>query len=271
MRVPGSFFYLYLVLTKPLFYVIILSHFRAAQRRVERTCTRVSQQGYTMSKRNNILVAVSVVLTLVITYGIIAKWAGNRNTRQYESVVTGSQRSAEDMRGLQTNLVKFRKDFVPAFLPQHLWGQELCSAVVVTAVNFITGKPTLKDGPAWKFSRVNAGRIKEVYSRPFETDFKWKTLNDGSHQLTEVFDRPIWLSKVLPMVNGTTDRLYVVGYHYSLTQNDEKLWDARSDAGLNTHVMLLLGRYDGNLVRLPYVARQGRRQNVPVPDRIALG
>jgi hypothetical protein len=188
--------------------------------------------------------AMIVVLTFVMCYGFIAWRAGVRNVREYDRIVTDVQRSAEDMRGLVDNLVKFHKDFVPAFLPQHLWCDEFCAASVVTAVNFTTGKKILKEGPAWMLSRVNKENLTEVYSRPNE-DFAWETIADGTHQLKENFDRPIWLSNVLRehMVNGTTNKLFIVGYHYSLTHNAEKVWAAKADR--NTHVMLLLGRYDG--------------------------
>lgn len=188
-------------------------------------------------------VALALLALGAAQYHYWIELAGSRNVLFYEKVVTGRKHSPEDMRGLVDNLMKFRKDLVPAFLPQYLWGEEYCAATVITAVNFITGKRTLAEAAAWKFSRVNTDRVTQVYSRPAD-DFEWKTLDDGTHQLQERFDRPIWLSRVLPLVNGTTDRLYVVGYHYSQTRNDEKLWDAHAD--LNTHMMLLLGRYDGS-------------------------
>lgn len=190
-----------------------------------------------------IVVALVIVFGFVMFYGFIAWRAGVRNQHEYDRIVTGTWRSAEDMRGLVDNLVKFRKDFVPAFLPEHLWDEEFCAATVVTAVNFIAGKKILNEAPAWKLSRTNT-ILNEVYSRPNE-DFTWETAADGTHLLKENFDRPIWLSNVLRehMVNGTTKKLFLVGYHYNMTQNAEKVWAAKADR--NTHVMLLLGRYDG--------------------------
>ena len=195
------------------------------------------------TRRVKITGAATILLLLIAFYGIVEWRARNENQRQYDAVVAGVQRSDADMRGLIDRLVQFRKEFVPAFLPQHLWSDEYCAATIVTAVNFLTGTRTLEDGAAWQFSRINAPRLKKLYERP--QDFAFEQTEKGAHRLVETFDRPMRLSEILAaqMSGGTTDRIVIVGYHYRQTQSDEKLWRAKAD--LNTHLMLLLGRYDG--------------------------
>jgi surface antigen len=192
------------------------------------------------------LAAGSVLVVLALTYGFLSWRQSVNNRTQYDTVVTGVHRSGADTRGLVDHMIDYRNEFVPAFLPQHVWSLEMCSAAVITAVNFTTGARTLKDGPAWKFRTTNEGRIEPLYDR--SDDFAFDTSDPEMPRLVEKFDRAISLTALLrsKMQNGTTDRLIVVGYHFSHTHSDRKLFAAQKEGGtLNSHLMLLLGKRDG--------------------------
>ncbi|MCX6780720.1 MAG: CHAP domain-containing protein, partial [Candidatus Magasanikbacteria bacterium] len=163
------------------------------------------------------------------------------NVEQYDAIVRDTQRSPADMRGLVDNMINLRGEFVPAFLPQAAWDQTMCAGTVETAVNMIAGTELLKNSTAWNFSQVNAAALKPIFDR--HQDFKF-VIEDDVPRLEETHDSSFQLSALLrhKLVGGTSDRLYVIGYHYHQTHSDRKIHDAHAD--VNSHLMLLLGKRD---------------------------
>ncbi|MBU1177794.1 CHAP domain-containing protein [Patescibacteria group bacterium] len=189
-----------------------------------------------------IAMVVFVVLGLVCggLFGTLF-WLGKREVeREWASKLSQTPRAPAEIRGLIDNLYHFRKEVVPSFVPQSGWDDELCAANVVGAVNFILGEERLKVAAAWKFSRANQDRLRLVYDRT--QDFKVE-----GQRVVEKKDRIFWLSRLLATHgrNGrlTSTRLYVIGYHYRQTRSDRLIINAGAD--INSHLMLVLGRYDG--------------------------
>jgi len=145
------------------------------------------------------------------------------------------RRSPEEIEGLVRNMVKYRQVTVPAFVPKSLWDKEYCAATVANATNFILGgSETLKTSAAWKFSTANRQRLRLVYDR--SADFVVQ-----EDKILEKTDRRVWLSRL----DIKPDRLYVVGYRYHETMAVPRIVEGLKSGGtINSHVMLLLGRYD---------------------------
>ncbi len=184
------------------------------------------------------LLLVWFVLILILS---IAYHVGNKDAvAEWESKFPQEKRIAAEIRGLVDNMVRLRYQNVPAFVPQYLWDKEMCAANVVNATNMILGEERLKSVAAWKFSRVNKKHLHKVYDR--SSDFRIK-----GNRIVEIRERNFWLSRILQTSGHgqalTSDRLYIVGYHYGFTRSDSKIIAAKQD--LNSHLMLLLGRYDG--------------------------
>jgi len=150
--------------------------------------------------------------------------------------------TAREIRGLVDNLYQYHENMIPSFVPQSGWEDELCAADVSGAVNFLLGEERLDTSvPAWLFSQVHAKHLNKVYDR--SEDF---AIKEGI-RVVETRDRTFWLSRILETVGHgaklTSDRLYIMGYHYQETQSDHRIIAAGAD--LNSHLMLILGRYDG--------------------------
>lgn len=200
--------------------------------------------------RNWRRLAITTGLVLVVVVGggwWLTRAAQSRLERQYKALVPNKQRTPAEMRGLVEQLLELRREIVPAFVPQNLWDEEMCDATVVTAVNAIVGTELLKTGPAWLFGRDNAEKLELVFDR--SEDFELTTNGGGKPRVVERVNTGFKLSSLLEhrvaAGGGTTDRLYVIGYHYSHTRSDTRIADNReAGGGLNSHVMLLLGRAD---------------------------
>lgn len=184
----------------------------------------------------------AVTLAAIIGY---TSYLGRQTVeKEWQSKFPEAPRARTDVRGLINNMVSYRHETIPAFIPQAGWDEELCAANVEGAVNLLLGEDKLRPAKAWEFAQVNRDKIKLVYER--ERDF---AIENGA--IVEKIDSRIWLAKILSLVgepgNRTSDRLYVVGYHYHFTHSDSKIIEAREHGGtLNSHLMLLLGRYDGS-------------------------
>lgn len=198
-----------------------------------------------MSRQRKIVVIsvvslLSILIILTLTFSI-SNCVGKKNaTSEWNDKFPQEKRSAAEIRGLVENMVRLRYQNVPAFVPQYLWDKEYCAANVVNATNMILGEKRLKSVAAWKFSRVNKKHLRKVYDR--SRDFRIK-----GKRIIEIKERSFWLSQILKTTGKgkllTSDRLYIVGYHYGFTRSDNKIIAAGQD--LNSHLMLLLGRYDG--------------------------
>ncbi len=185
------------------------------------------------------LIAI-LIGTLVLVAGIVFVKESAQTKHEWASKMPDAPRSMKEVRGLVDNLIRYRRDPVPSFVPQAGWDNQLCSANIIGAVNFLMGEDLLTMAKAWEFSQTNADRIVTVYDR--SRDFEEK---DG--RIIEMQDRDFWLSRILTLQgrNGsrTSDRLYVVGYHYHHTESDAAILAYEAD--WNSHLMLILGRKDG--------------------------
>ncbi len=195
-------------------------------------------------------IALSLAGLLVFLAGILgfAHWRASVTLKdQYSSVVTGTQRPLAHTRGLLNSMLEQREKFIPAFLPEHLSDQALCAGAIVTAVNFLLGCNKLVDSAAWQFGNVNKSALELLYDRSDDFEFRDDLITTGSHWIHERNNSPFKLSALLRsrMQSGTTDRLIVIGYHYKETQSDDKIYaDRTGGGGLNSHLMLLVGKKD---------------------------
>ncbi|NQV00271.1 MAG: CHAP domain-containing protein [Parcubacteria group bacterium] len=188
------------------------------------------------------LVVLTVVLTIVFAFLTItfhlAKVGVNE---EWEQKFPSEIRTENDMRGIVDNMYHYQDEVVPTFIPQATWDDELCAANIVNGTNYILGEKRLKVAPAWLFSQVNEDELRLVYQRT--DDF---AVRNG--RIVERNDRSFRLAKLLKTVGTgsalTSDRLYIIGYHYRYTRSDKLIIEAGGD--LNSHLMLILGRYDGN-------------------------
>ncbi|MFA6548083.1 MAG: CHAP domain-containing protein [Candidatus Magasanikbacteria bacterium] len=156
--------------------------------------------------------------------------------KEWKEKLSTTQRSPEEIDGIVANMVKYRAITTPAFVPKSLWDKEFCSATVVNAVSFISGGESLKTSAAWKFYATNRERLGLVYDR--SADFVVQ-----EDKILETYDRPVWLSRL----GLQSDRIYVVGYRYHETLAVPRIVEGLKSGGtINSHVMLLLGRYDGS-------------------------
>ena len=186
------------------------------------------------------LAVLAGFMVLIMTVGhCMAKRSINK---EWEEKVS-KKRTPEEVRGLLDSIVKHRRMNVPAFVPQNMWHREMCAAAIVNAVNFFLGEERLKMSAAWNFYQANKEQLELVYKRT--EDFKIV-----GNQIIETYDRPFYLSEILKSDgekrNLTSNRLYVIGYHYHETRSDESIIRSLNNGGtMNSHLMLVLGRYDG--------------------------
>ena len=117
---------------------------------------------------------------------------------------------------------------MPNFIPQSLWDNEACAALVHNTLNFIFGEDVFANANAWTFAKVNEDLMTLVYDRQHDFEI------DGD-RIKEIKDGGFVLSKLL-----SRDDVYVIGYHYHDTRSDTKIIAA--DEYWNSHVMLLLPR-----------------------------
>ncbi len=117
---------------------------------------------------------------------------------------------------------------MPNFLPQSLWDNEACAAMVRNTLNYVFGEEVFDNAPAWTFAKVNEDRLTMVYNR--EHDFEVQ-----GDRIVEIKDSGFQLTKLL-----SREDVYVLGYHYHETRSDEKIIAA--DTYMNSHLMLLLPR-----------------------------
>lgn len=202
------------------------------------------------------ILQVLALLTVLAAMFVGCEFLRGRSATQAEwtKKFPAKRRSPAAVRGLCNNMIKFRNQTVPAFVPMSAWDDEVCAANVIGAVNFLLGQEVLTMSTAWEFSRVNADKIRLVFDRrsaPYE-DFEVLEENGkkrirekpGEDAQGKKHDRAFYLSSKLKMdrSNGkaTSDRLYIIGYHYQRTQSDHKILAAGAD--WNSHLMLILGR-----------------------------
>lgn len=160
---------------------------------------------------------------------------------EWRRKLPANPRSMVEVSSARRGMICFRREGTPIFLPQSMWDNSACAAAIVQAVNFLLGRDEfLRTADAWEFSYVNRTRLRQVYDR--SEDFAVK----GEH-VVEIRDRRFWLSRQLHMDRRgrepTTDRLYVIGYHYHETRSDPLIVAAHRD--LNSHLLLVLGRAEG--------------------------
>jgi len=164
----------------------------------------------------------------------------SRTAQEWTEKMPRQPRSPAEVQGIRLNMIRLRDLGVPVFLPQSMWDNRACAAAIVQLVNFLLGESRLLVDDAWKFSRTNARFLHLVFRR----DDQFRAENG---RIIETHDRGFWLSNILHMVgerpNRTTDRLYIVGYHYHATRSDRAILSAHQD--MNSHLLLVLGRADG--------------------------
>ena len=186
-------------------------------------------------------VILVLVTVMVAGAGITFAAARAKAEQEWNSKMPNEPRSSAEVRGLVNGLYQLRDEVTPAFVPRSGWDNVLCAAAVIEATNFILGEQRLDMASAWEFSTVNSDQISLVWER--EQDFK---VVEG--RIVETKDRGFWLSKILeldgPKGSMTSDRLYVVGYHYHETLSDGHILEAGLD--INSHLMLIVGRFDGS-------------------------
>ena len=102
-------------------------------------------------------------------------------------------RTMTDVRGLIDNIVSFRQETIPAFVPQSGWDDELCAANIVGAVNWLLGEKRLKDASAWMFSAVNKEKLRLIHDR--SQDFQIQ-----DNKVVEIRDSAVWLSRIVSTV-----------------------------------------------------------------------
>lgn len=188
-----------------------------------------------------------IVIPIVASTGsaVVTAFIGGRRSAEQElhRKWPAVPRSMADVRGLLDNLYAFRYESIPAFVPQSGWDDDLCAANAIESINWILGEERLKIVPAWEFERANTNQIRRVFDR--ERDFAIK-----DDHVIETTDRSLWISKLVGTTGKnndlTSDRLYIIGYHYRETRSDAKIIAMRSSGGtLNSHLMLLVGRWNG--------------------------
>ncbi len=186
---------------------------------------------------------IIVILALVI--GIAFHYGSADARAEWKARMPAAARSARELRGLVDNMIRFRHETVPAFVPMSSWDDEVCAANIEGAINLLLGEERFRTAPAWLFEKVNAGEVRRVYDR--SQDFK---IDRSGGKITEARDRRVWLSRIVETIGHnsdlTTDRLYVVGYRYRYTVSNDKIIAALEQGGtVNSHLMLLLGRNRG--------------------------
>ncbi|EKD32699.1 MAG: Trypanothione synthetase protein [uncultured bacterium] len=190
--------------------------------------------------------AVISFVGLLLVAGAIALYIPfctevSRADKEWEAKFPKTPRTPEERRALLESLYTYRHDTIPAFVPLHGWDNEYCALNVENAINFILGEKKIKDAAAWKFGEVNSETVRLVYERGDDFEIK-------GNQIIEVRDRTFWLSNVLETVGHedqlTSDRMYVVGYHYKRTRHDSEIIE--NGGSLNSHLMLIVGRYNGS-------------------------
>ena len=177
-----------------------------------------------MTRRRLFIVAIAMAALLVVfaSLFLIGRYSVGR---EWDDKFPERPHTAQEIRGLVDNLYAYRETMVPSFVPQSGWENELCAADVAGALNFLLGEERFSTSvSAWWFSRVNEEHLEKVFDR--SQDF---AIQDG--RVVETHDRSFWLSRILKTTghNGqlTSDRLYVVGYHYQETRSDHRIMRRR--------------------------------------------
>lgn len=119
---------------------------------------------------------------------------------------------------------------MPNFLPQSLWDNEACAALVRNTLNFAFGEEILNNANAWQFSDRNAEHLTLVYDRSHDFHIDYELI-----KVLEDRDSGFRLSKLL-----SPRHVYILGYHYHETRSDPKI--IVNGGNLNSHLMLLLPR-----------------------------
>ncbi len=187
--------------------------------------------------------SILLVVSAVALRALSASYE-KRTMAEWASKVPDAQRSAKDIRSIMDNMIRYRSSGAPSFMAQSLWDDAMCAEAVVKAGNFILGKNLLKSVPAWHFYAENKEHLVTVYDR--SKDFN---IRDG--HIVEIKDRSFQLSKLVELIgevpNRSSKKMYVIGYRYHETQSDPLILASlqKSETGLNSHLMLLLGRGEG--------------------------
>ena len=197
-------------------------------------------------KKKPVLIILTLITTILASFifAFATYFRGYKSVEEeWNSKLPETKRPPEVIRALIDNMYAYKNDLVPSFVPQSGWDNQLCAANIVGAVNFILGKEILKMAPAWKFSAENSANLSLVYKR--EKDF---VIDETAGTITETKDRVFWLSSILKTVGQdnslTSDRIYIVGYRYNQTLSNRSIIEAGGT--INSHLMLILGRYDGS-------------------------
>ncbi len=192
-------------------------------------------------RKHKIMIGLLMVMGMFLmgVMGITHSLIGSGVDSEWEQKFPKKPRSSREIGSILTNMVKYRATMTPAFIPKHQWRSDLCAATIVNGVNLITGrKDHLKTTSAWLFSKANADKLKMVYDRSKDFTFEGDVL-------VEKVDRGFSLSKILGLPPAKqVQHLYIVGYSYHHTEVGRLVKD--QGGTLNSHLMLLLGKYDGS-------------------------
>ena len=193
------------------------------------------------TKKQKALVLFGAIILIILgSSALVFQSAKSRVVEEWETKVN-HPRSPEDIRGLVDSLMQYRHDPVPSAVPQSGWDNQLCAANAINMINFLLGEERLDMSSAWEFARVNEENLELVWDRVAMDDFE-----EEGGQIIETFDRGFWLSRILETTGRkkelSSDRLYVLGYHYVHTNSDGPILAAGES--WNSHLMLILGRAD---------------------------